>query len=351
MDRDTFSVLPRQSTRIMTRILAALFIGSISLADARAAQDPLPAAHATSTGSGHAYPTRPIRWIVPFPPGGGTDSFARLLAPKVSEAWKQQVVIDNRGGAGGIVGTETAARANPDGYTYLVSTAAGIVTNPLLIPSLPYGTKDFAPVSLLVVTPLLLVVNSTVPIHTVKELIAAARTKPGVLNYSSSGSGSANHLAMELLKSLTGTDILHVPYKGSGPAVTDLVGGRVQMMFNPLPPFLPHIKAGRLRPIAVAEPQRSSLMPDIPTFQESGVSGYQYVLWYGMFTQARTPRAIIAKMNAEVAKVLAEPDTAARLAAQGAVPRPTAPEAFARFIDEDRVRLQKVIRVANVKAE
>ena len=297
------------------------------------------------------YPTRPIRWIVPFPPGGGTDFYARLLGPKVSESWKQQVVIDNRGGAGGIVGTETAARAAPDGYTFLVSTAAGIVTNPLLIANLPYSAKDFAPVSLLVVTPLLLVVNGSVPIHTVKELIAAAKAQPRGMNYSSSGSGSANHLSMELLKSMTGIDIVHVPYKGSGPAVTDLVGGHVQMMFNPMPPFLPHIKAGRLRPIAVAEPQRSSLMPDIPTFAESGVPGYQYVLWYGMFTQAKTPRAIIEKMNAEVARILAEPETAARLASQGAVPRATTPAGFTRFIDEDRERLQKVIRAAGVKAE
>jgi tripartite-type tricarboxylate transporter receptor subunit TctC len=297
------------------------------------------------------YPARPLRWIVPFPPGGGTDFYARLLAVKLTESWKQQVVIDNRGGAGGVVGTETAARAAPDGYTFLVSTAAGIITNPLLIPNLSYSTKDFAPVSLIVVTPQLLVVNSSVSIHTVKELIAAAKAQPGALNYSSSGSGSANHLSMELLKSMTGIDIVHVPYKGSGPAVTDLVGGRVQMMMNPMPPFLPHIKAGRLRPIAVAEPQRSSLMPEIPTFAESGVPGYQYVLWYGMFTQAKTSRTIIAKMNAEVRKILAEPDMAGRLASQGAVPRASTPEEFARFIEEDRARLQKIIRTSGVKAQ
>ena len=297
------------------------------------------------------YPSRPIRWIVPFPPGGGTDFFARLLAPRVSESWKQQVVIDNRGGAGGVVGTEIAARAAPDGYTFLLSTAAGIVTNPLLIQNLPYGTRDFAPVSLIVVTPLLLVVNAAVPVQTVKDLVAAAKAQPRALNYGTSGSGSANHLAMELFKSMAGVDIVHVPYKGSGPAVTDLIGGRVQMMFNPLPPFLPHIKAARLRPIAVAEPQRSSLMPDIPTFAESGVPGYRYVLWYGLFAPGKTPRGIVAKMNAELARILAEPDAAARLAAQGAVPRPTTPEGFARFIDEDRERLQKVIRSAGVKAE
>ena len=205
--------------------------------------------------------------------------------------------------------------------------------------------------SLIVVTPQLLVVNSSVPIHTVKELIAAAKAQPGTLNYSSSGSGSANHLSMELLKSMTGIDIVHVPYKGSGPAVTDLVAGRVQMMMNPMPPFLPHIKAARLRAIAVAEPQRSSLMPEIPTFAESGVPGYQYVLWYGMFTQAKTSRTIIAKMNAEVRKILAEPDMAGRLASQGAVPRASTPEEFARFIDEDRARLQKIIRTAGVKAQ
>ena len=320
----------------MLKLRAALCIALMSLCAVCAAQD---------------YPTKPIRWIVPFPPGGGTDFYARLLGSKVSETWKQQVVIDNRGGAGGIVGTEIAARAAPDGYTFLVSTAAGIVTNPLLIPNLPYSAKDFAPVSLLVVTPLLLVVNSTVPIHTVKDLIAAAKAKPGGLNYSSSGSGSANHLSMELLKSMAGINIVHVPYKGSGPAVTDLVGAHVQMMFNPLPPFLPHIKAGRLRPLAVAEPSRSQLMPDIPTFHESGVPGYQYVLWYGMFTQAKTSPAIIAKMNAEIGRILTESETAARLASQGAVPRHTTPEGFTRFINEDRERLQRVIRAAGVKAE
>jgi tripartite-type tricarboxylate transporter receptor subunit TctC len=320
----------------MIKIPSALFFALLPLCAVCAAQD---------------YPSRPIRWIVPFPPGGGTDFYARLLGPRVSESWKQQVVIDNRGGAGGIVGTETAARAAPDGYTFLVSTAAGIVTNPLLIPNLPYSARDFAPVSLLVVTPLVLVVNSTVPIHTVKDLIAAAKAKPRGLNYGTSGSGSANHLSMELLKSMAGIDIVHVPYKGSGPAVTDLVGGHVQMMFNAVPPFLPHIKAGRLRAIAVAEPQRSNLMPDIPTFAESGVPGYQYVLWYGMFAPAKTPRTMIAKMNAEISRILGEPDTAGRLATQGAVPRPTTPEAFTRFIDEDRERLQKIIRAAGVKAE
>jgi tripartite-type tricarboxylate transporter receptor subunit TctC len=306
---------------------------------------------AGGVGAAQEYPSRPIRWIVPFPPGGGTDFFARLFGQKLGEDWKQQVVIDNRGGAGGVVGTEIAARAAPDGYTFLVTTAAGMIINPLLNPKLPYGAKDFAPVSLLVVTPQLLVVNSAVPVQSVKELIALAKAKPGQLNYGSSGSGTANHLCMELLKTMAGLDIVHVPFKGSGPAITDLIAGRVQFMFNPLPPFMAHIKAGRLRALAIGDPQRYPALPEIPTLNDSGVPGYEYVLWYGVFTQAKTAPAVIAKMNAALGRMLGDSDTAARLVSQGAVPRPTSPPEFARFLREDRERLQSVIRAAGVKAE
>jgi len=297
------------------------------------------------------FPSKSIRIMVPFPAGGGTDFFARLLGQRLTELWGQPVIIDNRSGAGGVVGTEIAARAAPDGYTYLVTTAAGIVTNPLLISHLNYSMQDFSPVSLLVTTPLLLVVNSTVPIYTVKDLITAAKTKPNKINYATSGSGSANHLSMELLKSMASIDLVHIPYKGTGPAVVDLVSGQVEIMFNPLPPFLAHIKTGRLRPIAVAELNRSPLVPDIPTFAESGVAHYQYVLWYGIFSPAKTSNTIIAKMNDSIKIILSNPNAIAHLATEGAVPQPTSVSEFIRFINEDRERVRKVIQIAGIKKE
>jgi tripartite-type tricarboxylate transporter receptor subunit TctC len=298
------------------------------------------------------YPVKPIRWIVPFPPGGGTDIVARILGQKLSETLGQQVVIDNRGGAGSMVGTEIAARSAPDGYTQLFATAAGTIINPLLNPNISYDpVKDFAPVTLLVVNPQLLVVNSSVPINSVKELIAYAKANPGKLNYGSSGKGAANHLCMELLKSMAGIDMVHVPYKGAGPAITDLLGGSVQLMFNPMPPLLPLVKAGKLRALAVGDAQRSPAMPDIPTVAEGGVPGYEYVLWYGLFAPAKTPKNIIGKLNAQLAKILADPEMVQRLMAQGADPRSTTPEALGQFMREDTERLKKVIRAAGIKAE
>jgi len=298
------------------------------------------------------YPNRPVRWVVPFPPGGGTDFVSRVLAMRLAEVWRQQVVIDNRGGAGGVVGTEIAARAAPDGYTLLFATAAGMIINPLLNPGLSYDpARDFAPVTLLVINPELLVANASVPVQSVKELVALAKTQPGRLNYGSSGAGSANHLCMELLKTMAGIDLVHVPYKGAGPAITDLLGGQVQVLFNPMPPLIPLVKSGRLRALGVGDARRSPAMPEVPTIAESGVPGYEYVLWYGLFAPVRTPRSAINTMNAELKKILAEPDMVQRLRAQGAEPGATTPEAFARFLREDKERLQKVIRSAGITGE
>ncbi len=299
-----------------------------------------------------AFPNHPIRLIVPFPPGGGTDIVARAISGKLTQAWGQQIIIDNRGGAGGVIGADTVAKSTPDGYTLLFGTPGALVINPLLNSKLPYNaTRDFAPVSLLALNPQLLAVHYTLPVNSVKELIAFAKAQPGKLNYASVGEGTPNHLAMELFKSMTGTEMVHVPFKGAAPAVTDLVGGHVQLMFNPMPPLLPHVKSGRLRALAVGGLQRSSALPEIPSVAVAGVPGYEYVTWYSIVAPARTPRAIIDKINARLAAVLALPDVAQRLSSQGAEPRSSTPEELAKFIQQDTKRLGAIIRFAGIKGE
>ena len=307
---------------------------------------------AHSAGPADDYPNRPIRLVVPFPPGGGTDIVARVIVVKLTEGWGQQIIIDNRGGAGGVIGADTVAKSTPDGYTLLFGTPGALVINPLLNSKLPYNAmRDFAPVSLLALNPQLLAVHVSVPAGTVKELIALARAQPHKLNYASVGEGTPNHLAMELFKSMTGTDMVHVPYKGAAPAVTDLVGGHVQLMFNPMPPLLPHVKSGRLKALAVGGTQRSGALPDVPTVAEAGVPGYEYVTWYSIVAPARTPRAIIDKLNARLAEVLAMPDVAQRLSVQGAEPRASTPGELSRFMQEDTKRLGGIIRSAGIKGE
>jgi tripartite-type tricarboxylate transporter receptor subunit TctC len=307
---------------------------------------------AYAADTAHDYPTHPVRLIVPFPPGGGTDIVARTICAKLTEAWGQQVIIDNRSGAGGTIGADTVAKSTPDGYTLLFGTPGALVINPLLNSKLPYNAvRDFAPVSLLALNPQLLAVHYTLPVTTVKELIALAKAQPGKLNYASVGEGTPNHLAMELFKSMTGTDIVHVPYKGAAPAVNDLVGGQVQLMFNPMPPLLPHVKSGRLRALAVGGTQRSPALPDIPTVAEAGVPGYEYVTWYSIVAPAKTPRVVINKINSRLAAVLAIPEVALRLSGQGAEPRSSTPEELARFMQDDYQRLGAVIRSAGIKGE
>ena len=307
---------------------------------------------ATSESVAQAYPTRPIRWIVTYPPGGPTDVVARAIGAKLTEAWGQQVVIDNRAGAAGIIGTDLAAKAVPDGYTLLFGTSAGLTINPALSSKLPYDAmKDFAPVSLLVLNPQILVLNNAVPANTVKELIAYAKARPGQLNYASVGQGSPNHLGMELLKALAGIDVVHVPYKGTGPAITDLLGGQVQLMFNSMPSVLPLVKSGKLKGLAVGSAQRSPAIPDIPTVAEAGVPGFENVTWYGMFAPAKTPREIVVKLNRQVVKILGEPEMAQRLASQGAEPRSSTPEELVKFMQVETVRWKKVIQAAGIKLE
>ena len=305
-----------------------------------------------SAAPAQTYPIRPIRWVVTYPPGGPTDVVARAIGAKLTEAWGQQIVIDNRAGAGGVIGTDIAAKAVPDGYTLLFGTSAGLTINPALNSKLPYdAVKDFAPVSLLVLNPQILVVHPAVPVNSVKELVALAKARPGQLNYASVGLGSPNHMGMELLKALTGIDIVHVPYKGTGPAITDLLGGQVQVMFNSMPSVIPLVASGKLKGLAVGSVQRSPAVPDIPTVAEAGVPGFENVTWYGMFAPAKTPHDIIVKLNKQVVQILASPEMAQRLASQGAEPRSSTPEELTKFMRVESERWNKVIKTAGIKVE
>ena len=305
-----------------------------------------------SAAPAQTYPIRPIRWVVTYPPGGPTDVVARAIGAKLTEAWGQQIVIDNRAGAGGVIGTDIAAKAVPDGYTLLFGTSAGLTINPALNSKLPYdAVKDFAPVSLLVLNPQILVVHPAVPVNSVKELVALAKARPGQLNYASVGIGSPNHMGMELLKALTGIDIVHVPYKGTGPAITDLLGGQVQVMFNSMPSVIPLVASGKLKGLAVGSVQRSPAVPDIPTVAEAGVPGFENVTWYGMFAPAKTPHDIIVKLNKQVVQILASPEMAQRLASQGAEPRSSTPEELTKFMRVESERWKKVIKTAGIKVE
>ncbi len=295
------------------------------------------------------YPVRPIRIVVTYVPGGNTDNVARLVAPHLTELLKQPIVIDNRGGAGGVVGTEIAAHAVPDGYTLLFGTSAGLSINPQLHARLPYDVeRDFAPVSLLVVIPQLMVAYPGLPAKNLGEFLKLARAQPGKINYASVGVGSPNHLGMELLKSMTGIDIVHVPYKGSSPAVIDLLAGNVSVFFSSIPVMLQHVKAGKLKALAVGSAARSPAAPEIPTVAESGVPGFEYVTWYGLFVPSRTPRAIVARLNDAVVKSLRSPQLEQQLRGQGADPRPTTSDEVVAFMKVERARWEKVVKATGL---
>lgn len=307
---------------------------------------------ACAAAHAQTYPAKPVRMIVHFPPGGPTDMVARVVAQKLGDAWGQQYVIDNRPSAGGIIGVELVARAVPDGYTLLFGTGGSMAIMPAIGKKLPYDVdKDFAPISLVVINPQILVFHPGFPPNTIKELIAYAKERPGKINYASVGPGSPNHLGIELLKSMTGIDLVHIPYKGTAPAMTEVLAGQVSMLFNSMPTVIPHVKSGRLKGVAVGSAKRSPAMPDTPTVAEAGVPGFDYVTWYGMFAPAATPKFIIAKLNAEVAKILGDRELAQRLAVQGAEPAPTTPEQLGRYMREEQTRWRKVIKNANLKLE
>jgi tripartite-type tricarboxylate transporter receptor subunit TctC len=275
-----------------------------------------------------------------------------MIGAKLTEAWGQPVVLDFRPGGGMVIGTEIAARSAPDGYTLLFGQVSSMAINPTLMGKVGYDPfRDFAPVTLLVTGAHLLVVNAGVPAGTLKELVALAKAKPGSLTYASSGPGTSNHLGMELLKAKTGTDMVHVPYKGSPTAVTDLLSGRIQLMLAVMPTVLPHVKTGKFRALAVSGAQRSALAPEVPTMAEAGVPGVAYVVWFGMFAPAKTPKTIVAKLNTQVTRILAEPEIARRLESQGMEPRASTPEALTQLMREDTARWKQVIETAKIRIE
>ena len=299
-----------------------------------------------------AYPAKPIRMIVPFPPGGGNDIIARLVAQKLGSRLGQNVIVDNRAGANGIVGLSAVMQAAPDGYTLGIAAAGPMAVNPSLYDKLAYDpVKDFEPITNMVIYPLLLVTHPSVPAKTMPELLALARQKPGTLFFASPGSGNSGHLAGELLNSLAKVNTVHVPYKGQGPAVADLLAGQVQMLYSSIPSVLPLVQQGRLRAIAIGSAQRLSSMPAVPTIAESGVPGYEAYSWIGIVAPAGTPQPIITKLNQEIVQILKQKDVEAELLAQGAIAVADSPQHFGAYIKTEISKWGAVVKSANIKAD
>jgi tripartite-type tricarboxylate transporter receptor subunit TctC len=297
-----------------------------------------------------AFPARPVRLIVPFPPGAFNDQLARTLSQKLGERWNQPVVVDNRPGASTVIGTDLAARAPADGHTLLIVSFAFAV-NPSLHRTLPFDTaKDFTPVVLAAGTPNLLVVHPGLPARSVKDLVQLARERPGALDYATAGNGTSNHLCTELFKSLAGVDLVHVPYKGSAPAVTDLLGGQVQVMFDNAPNVLPHVRAGKLRALAVSTAARSAFAPDLPAVAET-VPGFDVEVWFGVVAPAGVPREVIGQLNADINRVLALPEVKRRFAEQGVRVIGGSPEAFGAYLQAQMRRWAKVVQDAGLQVE
>jgi tripartite-type tricarboxylate transporter receptor subunit TctC len=305
----------------------------------------------TVAAAADVYPNRPIRVVVPYPPGGATDSITRIVAEKLSESLGQQVVVDNRPGAGTIIATEAVAKAAPDGYTLLVATAA-ITFNPSLMPKLPYSAeKAFAPVSMMALGPNILAINSSVPVSSVKELIAYAKANPGKINYGSAGNGTSTHIAGEMFRTMAGIDITHVPYKGDAPAIVDLLGGRIQMLFvGGLGAIEQHIKSGNLRALAVTTPMTSPLAPDLPTLA-SDLPGFESAVWNGLMVPAGTPTEIINRLNSHIAKLLAQPDTRKRIMDVGYQPIGNTPAEFGDYLRAETQRVAKIVQTAGIHLE
>jgi tripartite-type tricarboxylate transporter receptor subunit TctC len=309
------------------------------------------AAHAQPT-SPAPYPTKPIRLVVPFTPGGSTDILARAVAQELTKAWGQAVIVDNVPGAGGAIGAEKVAKAAPDGYTLLMGHIGTLAVNPSLYPNLPYDPiKSFAPVAWVARVPNVLVVHPSVKATNVKELVALAKASPGRMNYGSGGNGSAANLATEYFKLQTGTSILHIPYRGTAPAVTDLMGGQIQLLFTGAPAVLGQVKSGQLRALAVSSPTRLAALPDLPTVAESGYAGFEADQWYGVVAPAGTPHDVLTKLNTQINQALNAPDIKTRLNNEGAIATPATPEAFGQLIANELARWKPVIQSGRVKAE
>ena len=310
------------------------------------------AAQPTSTGSGQAYPNRPIRAVVPVSPGGGTDTVGRLVTNKLGELLGQQIVVDNRGGGGGSLGVELVAKANADGYTLLVGSITSHAVNPALYKKLPYDhLRDFAPISMIGTAPNALVVHPSVPAKSLKEFLAHVKANPGKINYGSAGIGSTPHLSMELIKGMTGVNMVHVPYKGAGAALADVLGGQLQALCSSLAGLLPHIKSGRVRALGVTTPNRNPQLPDVPTVAEGGIPGYEVTVGYALFAPAAPPRPILARLNKETVNALNNADTKNRLAQQGLDVASSTPEALMAFVKTETVKWAKVARDSGAQLE
>jgi tripartite-type tricarboxylate transporter receptor subunit TctC len=310
------------------------------------------AAILSSAARAESYPVRPVKVVVPYPAGGSNDIIARILAQKLGEKEGQSFFVENRAGASGNIGAELVATSAADGYTLLVTAPPPLTTNVALYKSLPFDPATaFAPVALLATVPIVLMVHPSLPVKNVQELIALAKAKPGTLNFGSSGIGSTNHLAGELLKSMTGIDIVHVPYKGAAPAMNDLIAGHIPMMFDNMPGVLPQVKGGAVRAIAVAGARRATALPDVPTVAESGVPGFEAFSWFGSVAAARTPAPVLEKLEGDIAAILATPDMKKRLDDLGAEPGTVTGSAFGQFLAADTAKWTKVIKISGATME
>lgn len=297
-----------------------------------------------------SYPARPIRMVVPFAPGGGTDIVARAVAQKVGESLRQAIVVDNRTGANANIGTESVAKSPPDGYTILMTSSA-LAINPSLYKGLGYDVvRDFAPITLATLIPFILVVTPTLPVASVKQLVALARARPGQLVYSSAGTGNATHLSMALFEMLAKVQMTHVPYKGTGQAITDVMGGHVQLMFGAIPSTMPGVRAGKLRILAISSAKRSSVLSDVPTVAESGLPGYELTSWYGALAPAGTPEPIVTQLNTEIVKALNLPEVRTRLSAEGADPVGNTPQQFQAYIQAEMAKYARIVAALGLNA-
>jgi len=297
------------------------------------------------------YPNRPLRLVVPFPPGGAVDVLGRAIAVNAREVFGQNIIVDNRAGFGGAVGSELAAKSTPDGYTLLMGSTSTISINPVLFSKLAYRPADFAPVTLVGFVPHLLVASMAVPATNLKEFIAYAKARPGELQYGSAGSGTPHHIALEMFKQMTGINMLHVPYKGTAPAIVDLLPGRVHCMSAEVLAVLPHVRAGKLRALGIATPTRNQVAPDIPTVSEAGVPGFEVTSWYGVLVPAGTPHPIVAQLSAGIAKSLASADMHQRFADLGATPVGNTPDEFAVFVKREGAKWAKAVKDSGAKVE
>ena len=326
-------------TVIRLRTLVALLLAAAALA-------------APAVAGAQAYPSRPVKLVVPFPPGGSLDITGRLIAQRLTDMWGQAVVVENKPGAGGNIGADFVAKAAPDGYTILLGALSTHAVNPNLYAKMPYdAVRDFAPITLIATTPNVLVVNAATPVGNVREFIAWTKANPGKLAFGSGSNGSAGHLAGELYKVDTGTDAVHIPFKGGAPATQALLAGDTQFMFDNLANAMAQVKAGKLKALAVTTAERSTLVPELPTMAEAGLPGFDISTWYGLFAPAGTPAAIVAKWNADVTRILNTPDVRAKLMADGAEPAPDTPEQFAQMIARELAKYARIIKASGAKVD